>query len=112
MGSIRSSLLKDFVSLSKIESLPWDHWCGLLSKKDLSQENMSYVDSIAALTLGGNDAFAELRRTYEDDIRLHGPVMSRQKAREGDRWPTLMGSVRVDVDQTSWGSQLRMTYRP
>jgi len=74
MWFIRGNLLRDLASLNKIELLPWDGW-GLTEKEDqdLSEEHLALLDRVAALTLGGNEVFPEVRAVYEGDARLCVP---------------------------------------
>ncbi|MFQ6100040.1 MAG: transglutaminase domain-containing protein [Anaerolineae bacterium] len=77
MWFIRGNLVRDLVSLNKIEILPWDHW-GLMSKEeqDLSAEDMALLDRIAELTVAvatDDGAFHEVCALYETDARLHKP---------------------------------------
>jgi hypothetical protein len=71
---IRGDLVRDFLSLNKIELLPWDGW-GLIAKdeKDLSDEERAFLDHVAALTLAGDEAFPQVRSLYENDTRLRMP---------------------------------------
>jgi hypothetical protein len=74
MWFIRGDLLRDTASLNKVELLPWDGW-GLTEREDgdLSAEDMALLDRVAALTVGVDESFAELRATYEGDPRLRVP---------------------------------------
>lgn len=77
MWFIRGDLIRDLVSLNKIELLPWDGW-GLISKEesDLSADDRAVLDHIAELTLAiseSDEAFSEVRTLYENDARLRRP---------------------------------------
>jgi len=77
MWFIRGDLVRDLLSLNKIELLPWDGW-GLITKEeqDLSAEDMALLDHIAALTVAivvDGEAFPEVRAIYENDARLRMP---------------------------------------
>jgi hypothetical protein len=68
---IRGDLIRDFLALNKVEILPWDHGWGFLGDGvGLEEEAM---DRIAALSVGGDEVFAEVRSTYESDTRFHMP---------------------------------------
>ncbi|HEY32727.1 MAG TPA: transglutaminase domain-containing protein [Dehalococcoidia bacterium] len=72
MWFIAGNLVRDLLSLNKIELLPWDVW-GMMSEfkqEKLSQEYMEEMDHVAALTLAGNEAFPEIRALYENEERL------------------------------------------
>jgi hypothetical protein len=75
MWFIRGDLVRDLLSLNKVEILPWDAW-GLIAKEDqdISAEEMELLDRIARLTLGGNEAFPEVHAIYENDERFHIPT--------------------------------------
>lgn len=68
---IQHKLIRDFLSLNKIEILPWDNWA--LMKKDnqsAASEDVQLMDHLARLTLAGNVAFKQIRDIYEGDPRL------------------------------------------
>jgi len=69
---IAGNLVRDLLSLNKIELLPWDVWGMMaeLKQKELSQEYMKEMDHVTALTLAGNEAFSEIRAFYENEERL------------------------------------------
>ncbi|MGB0059329.1 transglutaminase domain-containing protein [Candidatus Binatus sp.] len=71
---IAGNVLRDLASLNKMEMLPWDVW-GMMEMGDeaLTAEKKALLDRVAALTLAGDDAFAEMRATYESDDRLRVP---------------------------------------
>lgn len=78
MWFIRGDLIRDLVSLNKIELLPWDGW-GLISKEesDLSADDRAVLDHIAEVTLAiseSDEAFPEIRALYENDVRLRMPA--------------------------------------
>jgi hypothetical protein len=69
---IAGNLVRDLLSLNKIELLPWDVW-GMMAEfkqEELSQGYMEEMGRVAALTLAGNEAFPELRALYESEERL------------------------------------------
>lgn len=74
MWFIRGNVVRDFLSLNKIELLPWDGW-GLIEKdeEDLTVEDIALIDRIASLSLTGNEFFGEIRTIYEKDSRLRMP---------------------------------------
>jgi len=72
MWFIAGNLVRDLLSLNKIELLPWDVW-GMMAEfkqDELSQDYMKEMDGVAELTLGGNEAFPEMRAFYESEERL------------------------------------------
>ena len=72
MWFIAGNLVRDLLSLNKIELLPWDVW-GMMAEfkqDELSQDYMKEMDGVAELTLGGNEAFSEVRSFYENEERL------------------------------------------
>ena len=71
---IAGNVLRDLASLNRIEMLPWDVW-GLMEMGDdaLTGEKKALLDRVAALTLAGDESFAEVRAIYESDDRLRVP---------------------------------------
>lgn len=68
---VRGNLVRDFLSLNKVEILPWDGgWGFLTDEEDVEAE---FMDRLAGLTLAGDEAFDEIRATYEGDSRFHLP---------------------------------------
>ena len=76
MWFIRGDLLRDIAALNNMELLPWDGW-GLADKDDaaLTSDDMALLDRVAALTTGGDAAWAELSALYTADERLRVPRM-------------------------------------
>jgi len=73
MWFIAGNVLRDLASLNRAEMLPWDAW-GLASKDDASWVNdESVLDRVAAVTIGGDDAFGQVRAIYDGDDRLRVP---------------------------------------
>ena len=72
---IKGNVLRDFLSLNKVEVLPWDGW-GLTetSVESFTAEQMAQMDHLATLTLRGNEGFAELHVLYEENPIFHIPV--------------------------------------
>ncbi|HSJ57200.1 MAG TPA: transglutaminase domain-containing protein, partial [Anaerolineae bacterium] len=69
---VRGDLIRDFLALNKIEILPWDGgWGYLAGEDDLAGEVM---DRIAALCLGDDRAFADVRASYDADPHFHMPA--------------------------------------
>jgi hypothetical protein len=68
---VRGNLLRDFLALNKVEILPWDGGWGVLAEEEPDRD---LTDQVAALTLAGDRAFADLRATYEADNRFHPPA--------------------------------------
>ena len=76
MWFIAGNLVRDLLSLNKIELLPWDGW-GLMpefKQQDFSDNYLDYMDHVASLTLAGNEAFPEVRSFYENEEKLKTPV--------------------------------------
>ena len=75
MWFIFGNLVRDLLSLNKIELLPWDWW-GLMPEelqREIPPEDMELLDSIAAATCGINPDLAEVRSIYENEEKLHSP---------------------------------------
>ncbi len=73
---IAGNVVRDFASLNRMEGLPWDVW-GMMEMGDasLTDERKALLDRVAALTLAGDEAIAEIRKLYESDERLRMPPM-------------------------------------
>jgi len=71
---IAGNVIRDFASLNRIETLPWDVW-GMMEVGDdsLTDERKALIDKVAALTLAGDNALPEIRKLYESDERLRVP---------------------------------------
>jgi transglutaminase superfamily protein len=71
---IAGNVLRDLASLNRMEMLPWDVW-GLMDLNDdaLTPEKKALLDHVSALTLAGDDAFADVRAIYQSDERLRVP---------------------------------------
>lgn len=68
---VRGDLIRDFLALNKVEVLPWDGGWGFLADEQNMEAEL--MDHIAGLTQAGDEAFAEIRATYENDPRFHIP---------------------------------------
>ncbi len=71
-------MVRDFLSLNKVEILPWDYEMGFFSHRledpfPQDQAEIALYDQIAALTVAGDQAFQEMRRFYRDDRRWRVP---------------------------------------
>jgi hypothetical protein len=71
---VQGDMVRDFLALNKIEILPRDTW-GFFKKKyeDLSPEELSLLDHLAALTLAGDEAFSKIQSLYQNNRELHIP---------------------------------------
>ena len=74
IGRGEGNVLRDLASFNRMELLPWDVW-GMMDANDagLTDEKKALLDHVAALTLAGDHAFSEIRRTYESEDRLRAP---------------------------------------
>ncbi len=72
---IAGNVVRDLASLNRMEMLPWDVW-GSMAASDagLSGDQGALLERVAAVTLAGDDAFAEVSEMYQDD-RLRVPPM-------------------------------------
>ena len=71
---IAGNVLRDLASLNRMEMLPWDVWGAMDMNDDaLTDEKKALLDRVAALTLAGDDTFADVRAIYESDDRLRVP---------------------------------------
>jgi len=71
---VAGNVLRDFASLNRMEMLPWDVW-GLMTMDDagLTDQHNALLDRIAALSLAGDKAFAQIRAIYESEETLRVP---------------------------------------
>ncbi|MBN2471660.1 MAG: transglutaminase domain-containing protein [Anaerolineae bacterium] len=71
---IRGNLVRDIAALNQLPLLPWDSW-GAADEPDeaLSADDLALLDRAAALSLAGNDSFAEMQALYTGDARLRVP---------------------------------------
>lgn len=78
MEFIRGNVVRDLLSLNKVEILPWDWYFGYLNEEAVNEENhdqtYALFDRVSALTLGGDASFAELRELYETDANWRIPA--------------------------------------
>jgi hypothetical protein len=76
---IWGDLLRDFLSLNKVEILPWDWWESpywshrLEDPLPADERELAPYDELAALTLAGDEAFPALRLRYESDPGFKPP---------------------------------------
>jgi hypothetical protein len=74
MDFIKGNLFRDFLSLNRVEVLPWDFWGPVnVAVADMSADEMARCDAIAELTLAGNEAFDSLTRLYNETPLFHIP---------------------------------------
>jgi hypothetical protein len=67
----QNDLVRDFLSLNKIELLPWDSW-GLMAGPEecVPTRDLALLDRIAALTIEPDAAFDDIRTLYDGEPRL------------------------------------------
>lgn len=70
---IQGDLMRDIAALNRVELLPWDSWGLAFSEGGPTESDLAFLDRMAALTLGGNETFGELRSRYDSDARLNVP---------------------------------------
>jgi hypothetical protein len=81
---IRGNLARDLAALNKVELLPWDGWgLGDKDEKALTLEDLTLLDRAAALTLAGNESFAEMRAFYQAQEGLRVPPVIRSYSDKG-----------------------------
>jgi len=74
---IWGNVVRDFLSFNKVEILPWDGGWGFFDHK-LSDPlpdkvTLTLYDRIAAMTLGIDERFPEIRACYKSETRFHMP---------------------------------------
>ena len=71
---VAGNVIRDLASLNRMEMLPWDVWGAMdMNDEAMTEETKSMLDKVAALTLAGDEKFAEVRAIYESDERLSVP---------------------------------------
>lgn len=75
MGFIRGDLVRDLLSLNKVEILPWDVW-GLVALEDeqLTPADLDWLDQAARLTQGGSACFTALQAHAAAEARVQVPA--------------------------------------
>jgi hypothetical protein len=72
---IAGNLVHDVAALNKMEMLQWDVWGAMPPpNQPLQDDQLALFDQLAALTRAPDSSFAELRRLYDKDDRLHVPA--------------------------------------
>ena len=71
MGFIRGNVLRDFLALNKVESLPWN-LRGIMALEDdaLTEDDLAWLDDLATLTMTDYVSFNKIRARFEDDPRI------------------------------------------
>ncbi len=68
----QNNVVRDLLSLNKIELLPWDGWGLMAGPEDVvSPDDLTLLDRIAALTIDPDAGFDDIRALYANDPRLH-----------------------------------------
>jgi len=75
MDFIRGNVLRDFLTLNKIETLPWDFWGTLMAVPvaESSPNELALIDRMAELTLAMDASFAEVRALYAQTPEMQVP---------------------------------------
>jgi len=72
---IAGNLLRDVAALNNMEMLPWDVWGAMPGPDEpLQDEQLVFLDALAALTRTPDASFGELRACYAGDDRLRVPA--------------------------------------
>jgi transglutaminase-like putative cysteine protease len=78
MEFIRGNIVRDLLSLNKVEILPWDWYIGYLDEESIAPEKIEatyeHFDRVAALTLAGDAAFDQVRELYLSDPHWQIPA--------------------------------------
>jgi hypothetical protein len=83
---IAQNLIRDLASLNRLEMLPWDVW-GIMPKPTgtISDDDGTFLDRVAALTLGGDDAIGALREIYDDPrVKVPSKIFNADRKIEED----------------------------
>lgn len=98
---IAQNLIRDLASLNRLEMLPWDVW-GMMPKPTgfISDDDGTFLDRVATLTLGGDDAIGPLREIYEDPrVKVPSKVFNADRRTEED-WSTYAPQWRHDPERS------------
>jgi hypothetical protein len=72
---IAGNLVRDIAALNKMEMLPWDVWGAMPAPHEpLNDEQLTFFDTLAAVTHNPDVSFVELRARYEADEQLRVPA--------------------------------------
>jgi hypothetical protein len=72
---IAGNVVRDVAALNNMEILPWDVWGAMICPDEpLRDDQLAFLDRLAALTHAPEAAFVELRTLYEGDERLRAPA--------------------------------------
>lgn len=78
MEFIRGNVVRDLLSLNKVEILPWDWFIGYLDEESTKPEKIdatyTFFDRVAALTLAGDRSFDEIRDLFTSDPHWQIPA--------------------------------------
>jgi hypothetical protein len=69
---VRGDLVRDFLSLNKVEILPWDHGWGHLAGED--EAAYPLMDRVARLTMIPDESFGEIRAIFASDPGFAPPA--------------------------------------
>jgi len=92
---MQQKLIQDLATQNKRELLLWDVWGLMLAERELSDDERTLLDEVAAATQGGNAMFARVRQLYETapGLAVSAPVMSFSPAAEPREVTALVGAV-------------------
>ena len=72
---VQADLVRDFLSLNKLELLPWDPWGLVRGLEDpLADPDARLLDAMADPMLEVDPSFAKIRSLYDGEPRLHPPA--------------------------------------
>ncbi|MEW6569192.1 MAG: transglutaminase-like domain-containing protein [Chloroflexota bacterium] len=72
---VQGNVVRDLLSLNKLELLPWDAWGHMAPPgKPPSAEELAFMDDIAALTISVDEHFDEVRAIFAEDPGLRPPL--------------------------------------
>jgi hypothetical protein len=84
MWWIAQNLIRDLASLNRIDMLPWDVWGIMPEPADvITADETALLDRVAELTMGGDEALAEVRDIYRDErFRIPGAIFNANRKTE------------------------------
>lgn len=83
---IAQNLIRDLASLNRLEMLPWDVW-GMMPRPTgtISDDDGTFLDRVATLTLSGDDLIGALREIYDDPrVKVPSKIFNADRKIEED----------------------------
>ena len=86
---VLGNMVRDVASLNKMELLPWDTWGIISGSEPPSEDDLSFLDGLAELTLDSLHNFVKLKSIYETEPRIRVPNVITSYLADGPTQVTL-----------------------